>query len=165
MMDYKYIEQLIERYWECQSTQLEERILQAFFSQEDIPEHLMKYRDVFTALDDVRNAHLDEDFDERILSEIGISKEESKPVKAIRLSLWQKIRPLYQAAAMVAIILTIGMAAQRSFTEGSMIPEESAQSVSENPDSIYTEMPQGMTNSSANAGVQNSEVDSFSLQN
>ena len=30
-MDYKYIEQLIERYWECETSQQEEDILRAFF--------------------------------------------------------------------------------------------------------------------------------------
>ena len=30
-MDYKYIEQLIERYWECETSQQEEDILRACF--------------------------------------------------------------------------------------------------------------------------------------
>ena len=34
-MDYKYIEQLLERYWEGETTLQEEAILRAFFSQED----------------------------------------------------------------------------------------------------------------------------------
>ena len=45
MMDYKYIEQLLERYWECKTTTQEEQILHAFFSQEDIPESLVQYRE------------------------------------------------------------------------------------------------------------------------
>ena len=35
-MDYKYIKQLLERYWNCE-TSLEESSPPAFFSQEDIP--------------------------------------------------------------------------------------------------------------------------------
>ena len=31
-MDYKYIEQLLERYWQCETTLQEENILRAFFS-------------------------------------------------------------------------------------------------------------------------------------
>ena len=34
-MDYKNIEQLLERYWECETTPQEERILKAFFSPTD----------------------------------------------------------------------------------------------------------------------------------
>ena len=41
-MDYKYIEQLLERYWEGETTLQEEAILRAFFSQEDVPAGLMK---------------------------------------------------------------------------------------------------------------------------
>ena len=46
-MDYKYIEQLLERYWEGETTLQEETILKAFFSQPDIPENLRKYCDLF----------------------------------------------------------------------------------------------------------------------
>ena len=34
-MDYKYIEQLLERYWQCQTSVEEERILRDFFGQEE----------------------------------------------------------------------------------------------------------------------------------
>ena len=30
-MDYKYIEQLLERYWNCETSLEEEQILRAFF--------------------------------------------------------------------------------------------------------------------------------------
>ena len=46
-MDYKYIEQLLERYWACETTLQEEEILRTFFSQEDVPADLQKYRALF----------------------------------------------------------------------------------------------------------------------
>ena len=36
-MDYKYIEQLLERYWKCETSLEEEQILRTFFRQEEIP--------------------------------------------------------------------------------------------------------------------------------
>ena len=36
-MDYKYINQLLERYWNCETSLEEEGILRAFFSQKDVP--------------------------------------------------------------------------------------------------------------------------------
>jgi len=36
-MDYKYIEQLLERYWRCETSLQEEEILRLFFSQEEVP--------------------------------------------------------------------------------------------------------------------------------
>ena len=32
-MDYKYIEQLLERYWNCETSAEEEQILRIFFQQ------------------------------------------------------------------------------------------------------------------------------------
>ena len=51
-MDYKYIEQLLERYFEAETTLKEEQILKAFFEQndEDMPESLRQYRSLFEAI-------------------------------------------------------------------------------------------------------------------
>ena len=46
-MDYKYIEQLLERYWKCETTLEEEEILRAFYSQKDVPDELLPYKDLF----------------------------------------------------------------------------------------------------------------------
>lgn len=110
-MDYKYINQLLERYWECQTTLEEENILRAFFSQEDIPASLLQYRDLFLyEATEPQTDVLGDDFDERILSMIG----EEEPVKARVISLKQRMMPLFKAAAVVAILLTLGNAMQMS---------------------------------------------------
>jgi len=113
-MDYKYIEQLLERYWLCETTLEEEEILYTFFSQKDVPAEFAKY----TALFVYRQAStetdtLDDAFDERIMAQI----DETKPVKAKIVSLSAGLRPLFKAAAIVAIMVTIGNAAQFSFND------------------------------------------------
>lgn len=146
-MDYKYIEQLLEHYWECKTTIQEEQILRAIFSQDDIPESLARYREVFVSINDMACEHLDEDFDRRILS---MTTEKEKQETARHITLYHRMRPLYRAAAMVAVILTIGMAAQRSFVDDSQEPAQMrAQQAIEDPDSEYTLMPDGMENTSA----------------
>ena len=68
-MDYKYIEQLLERYWRCETTLQEEEILRSFFSQEDVPVALLAYRDLFVAQrEETKQEVLDESFDERMLA-------------------------------------------------------------------------------------------------
>lgn len=118
-MDYKYIEQLLERYWQCETSIEEEDILRAFFSQKDIPAEFLRYRSLFVyekeaAAEDA----LDDDFDAKILAMISEdSEEEKKPqlkVKAKVISLKDRIMPLFKAAAVVAIIVTLGNAAQFS---------------------------------------------------
>jgi hypothetical protein len=112
-MDYKYIEQLLDRYFECETTLQEEQILKAFFAQgtDGMPEHLAQYAPLFEELG--RKDTLGSDFDDRI---IAMTKEQTI-VKARVVSLKERLRPLFAAAAMVAIILTLGGAINQSFKQ------------------------------------------------
>lgn len=112
-MDYKYIEQLLERYWNCETSVEEEEILRTFFSQKDVPAHLLRYRSLFTYEQTIKKARLSDDFDEKILKLI---ENEEAPVKAKTINFSQRLRPLFKAAAVIAILLTLGNAAQNSFT-------------------------------------------------
>ncbi|MEG1580082.1 MAG: hypothetical protein RR386_02335 [Bacteroidaceae bacterium] len=111
-MDYKYIEQLLERYWQCETSVAEERILRNFFCQEEVPAHLAKYKDLFLYEQNEATLCLGPDFEERVLQQI----QEPKLIQARPLTLAYRLRPLYKAAAVVAIVFTLGTAAQRSFT-------------------------------------------------
>lgn len=116
-MDYKYIEQLLDRYFECQTTLEEEQILRAFFAQEDIPVLLLPYREVFAEQTFAKQAmNTSADFDQRILSLIGEEEaKEPKHVKARIVSMNRRLRPLYKAAACVAVVLALGQAAQMPY--------------------------------------------------
>jgi hypothetical protein len=109
-MDYKYIEQLLERYWQGETTLQEEDILRAFFSQPDIPDYLQKYQPLFIL---EKEEVLGDDFDARILGMIG---EEEPKAKIVTLT--SRLMPLFKAAAIVAIILTLGNAAQAPWNYG-----------------------------------------------
>ena len=104
-MDYKYIEQLLERYWEAETSLQEETILRTFFSQPDIPENLRKYQSLFVC-EQQKEDVLGEDFDARILDQIG----DAPLAKTVTLK--SRLMPLFKAAAIVAIVLTLGNAAQ-----------------------------------------------------
>ena len=115
-MDYKYIEQLLERYWECQTTLEEEAILRNFFRQEDVPASLLPYRQLFLEEDEMASEHLDKDFAERMLQLVG-EDAPTQVCKARRLTFMRRMRPFYRAAGLIAILLTIGNAAHQSFTD------------------------------------------------
>ena len=66
-MDYKYIEQLLERYFQCETTLKEEEILRSFFSQEDVPVWLAKYQTLFS-YEAQQEEVLGELFDEQMLA-------------------------------------------------------------------------------------------------
>lgn len=118
-MDYKYIEQLLDRYWRCETTLEEEAILRAFFSQDDIPAAWRPYQDLFRY--EQAEPHTDvlgDDFDERVLARV----EAATPVKARIVTMPRRLRPLFKAAAVVAMVLTLGNAMQVPFRQRSADP-------------------------------------------
>lgn len=113
-MDYKYINQLLDRYWKGETSLEEEQILRSFFSQICVPEELAKYRPLFNyEQTETKTDRLGDDFDERIMSMIDEPQE--LKVKALPIRISQRFAPLFKAAAMVAIVLTLTQAAQLSF--------------------------------------------------
>ena len=112
-MDYKYIEQLLERYFEAETTLKEEQILKAFFqqSEEELPLELRQYKSLFIAFE--QEETLGNDFDERLLQ----MTEEAPQVKARTISLAVRLKPLFRAAAIVAILLTLSTALNQSFND------------------------------------------------
>ena len=132
-MDYKYIEQLLERYWECQTTLEEEAILRNFFRQEDVPASLLPYRQLFTEQVEMSEEHLDADFADKMLRLVG----EETPIrvcKARRVTFMHRLRPFYRVAGLVAILLTIGNAAHQSFSGDEETTPQTAETIA--PDSI-----------------------------
>ena len=113
-MDYKYIEQLLEHYWNCETSLEEEEILRMFFSQKNVPASLLQYRDLFCYEQKAKKSDvLGADFDERMLAMVGEGEEKKARIISIR----ERLMPLFRAAAIVAIILTLGNAMQTSFQE------------------------------------------------
>lgn len=125
-MDYKYIQQLLDRYWACETSAQEEDILKAFFSQERVPAELARYKSLFVYEQQQAHQHLGADFDSKVLAAIGQPEAQTttevKQVKAEHITLVRRLRPLYRAAAAVAIITLLGTAAQRSFTSSNSNP-------------------------------------------
>ena len=115
-MDYKYIEQLLERYWDCETTIEEESILRTFFSQKDVPARLIKYRSLFEYQKQSADSEpLGDEFDQKVLAAIEEETAKTpKVVKAKKVALATYFKPLFKAAAIVAMVLTIGDAAQWS---------------------------------------------------
>lgn len=112
-MDYKYIEQLLERYWQCETSLEEESQLREFFSKREVLAHLLRYKDLFVYQQVQQRVGLGDDFDARMLARVEVPV-----VKAKRLTLAGRFMPLFKAAAVIALILTLGNVAQHTFTAG-----------------------------------------------
>ena len=115
MLDYKYIEQLLERYWQCETTLEEEQILHSFFSQGDVPVHLIQYADIF-AYENLSKAEcLSDDFKQKM---VEMADDESAAEARVITFAW-RFAPVMKAAAVVAMALTIGNVAERALRENS----------------------------------------------
>ena len=108
-MDSDYIEQLLERYWRCETSVEEEAQLRSFFSSGDVPAHLLRYKDLFVYQEFLRQDGLGEDFDRKVLAQI-----EAPVVKARRMTLILRFMPLAKAAAVIALIFSLGNIMQHS---------------------------------------------------
>lgn len=123
-MDYKYIEQLIDRYFECETSIAEERILKTFFSQNDVPAHLQQFADVFAYEEaEAKSETLGDDFDQRVLERLTLEGEAPVVhVKIQHLTFTDRIRPLFRAAAAVAIVVLIGGSMHRAYVTHTIDP-------------------------------------------
>lgn len=108
-MNYRYIEQLIERYFAAETSLGEERILRDFFAQDDVPAHLKVYQPLFQEEAQLSEAHLDKQFDKRLLS-----MTDEGHVRAHRISLYERLRPMMKAAVFVGLAAMMGVALERS---------------------------------------------------
>ena len=109
-MDFKYIEQLLERYWQCETSLEEEAQLRTFFTEEDVPEHLSRYKDLFVYQQLQQEEHLGADFDARVLAEI-----EAPVVKARRMTLTARFMPCLKPQPQWQWCVSLGNVMQHSF--------------------------------------------------
>lgn len=130
-MDYKYIEQLLERYWNCQTTLEEEQILRSFFNQDDIPIGLLKYKSLFCYEMQSKEVNvLDETFDNKVLQRIGNGR--NRP-------LIQRFLPLIKAVAIVCFLITTGTIIENSMNYHEQ--NSAIQQVAENKDTVSVVAP------------------------
>lgn len=125
-MDYKYIEQLLDRYWACETTQAEEQILRSFFQQEDVPAHLAQYAPLFVYQSEARDAQLSAGFDKRMEALIEAEDEKAGTTRARVVPFSTRMAPFLKAAAVVAVILTMGGAAERALITAPSGPTDTA---------------------------------------
>lgn len=123
------IEQLLSRYWDGLTTPDEEERLIRFYAQaeDELPAGLAPYRAYFLGLYNLRRAHLDESFDERLLARLeGGDEAMTCPeadhgdnvdvVRARRITILTRFLPILRATAVVAVVVVVGGLVQRTFT-------------------------------------------------
>ena len=100
-MDLARIEKLLDRYWACVSTIEEEAELRTFFKSEDVPEHLMQFKPLFSFYEiEANNTPLGPDFDKNVIGKL----KKQKSARVIKMR--QYFNNYVRVAAVVLIVVT-----------------------------------------------------------
>jgi hypothetical protein len=113
MKNYQHIAQLLDKYWEGETTLAEDKMLQTFFASETIPVEFQAFQSIFQAKNDIQTQTLSTDFDTNLLAILKEkTKETEKETKVIQLQTaqsaeLQKWRWMAGIAASIALILAV----------------------------------------------------------
>ncbi len=115
-MDYNRIEELLTRYWECETTLEEERELKAFFQSGNVPDKWKKEAALFTYFREEREeGQLGEFFDHRILEQVHELEGRTNVEKAGKVRrMWQDIS---KVAAVILVLVTAVYFARDEYLE------------------------------------------------
>jgi hypothetical protein len=156
-MELQKIEQLLDKYWDGDTSLEEEQVLQNFFTEEEVPEHLQGVATLFRKFKTDRQFKtLDDDFDETVIHTIEKSA-----------SAWSFRKLLRIAAAVTLLLLSVFLI--KDYTSGqaeeSAEASEKIENTSEDPKLAYEQTKQALLliSSMMNEGTQHMEkLENFS---
>lgn len=102
-MNDKRIDILLEKYWNCETSVLEEQELQAYFNSSNISDELRPLAPMFSYKQHQQSLSLSDDFERKLNESIRQAERKSKYI-TIKI-----FEPLLRIAASVVLILGIGI--------------------------------------------------------
>lgn len=102
-MDYNKIKELLDKYFEGETSLEEEALLEVYFGQSDIAEDLQKYQPLFQYLGEEKGIELSLGFEDRVMAQLT-NEENMEVVKPKQITRWNI--PWTKMAA--AVLLLIG---------------------------------------------------------
>lgn len=125
MKKYQHIEQLLDKYWEGETTLAEDKTLQKFFTSETIPIELQAFQSLFQAKSDIQRQSLNDDFDSNLLAmldtspkvvQMAATSESIVNTQNIQTAELQKWRWIAGIAASIALFLAVYIVMPRTET-------------------------------------------------
>ena len=146
MKEYKYIEDLLERYYDAQTSESEEQCLKDFFFNEDVPLHLQKEKEMFLQLQAIQ---VPEELEERLSEQIDQWAIQERFV--VKVSPKRRFLQIGSIAASLLVLLSMGWYIYNPQTrqDTCTTPEEAY---------IHTEKALTMFAQALNKGVKQMEV-------
>ena len=100
-MDSKRIEQLLEKYWNAETSLEEEKELHEFFQSNDVPENLTETSALFRYFETEKSRALNEDFDAAVTKQI----KKRHSAKIVSMTNWFQIARV--AAGVIVVVVAI----------------------------------------------------------
>ena len=80
-MDSSEIKQLLEKYWNCETSLAEEQQLKEYFRSNTVPESLKETSELFRYFETQKKESLTQDFDGEVMKQIAAERPKGKVVK------------------------------------------------------------------------------------
>lgn len=106
-MDSNQLEELIKKYWDCETTLEEEERLRNWFRTHDVPERFKDTAALFTYFDEQKQNSTGEQFDKQVIKKLTAS-----PARVV--SLWQTS---LRIAAGIAVVVAAIFFVQKEFAK------------------------------------------------
>lgn len=104
-MDYKHIEKLLEKYWACETSIVEEKELKSFFKNSDVPNHLKETASLFQYFEvESSQKKLGTDFDEQVIQQLNEVKSYSSNAKVVH---W--FNNYAKVAAVILVVISLSL--------------------------------------------------------
>ncbi len=100
-MDSKHIEQLLEKYWNAETSLEEEQELHQFFQRADVPENLKETATLFRYFETEKTRTLNENFDADVTKKI----RQRQGGKIVSMTTWYQVARV--AAGIVVIVAAV----------------------------------------------------------
>ena len=156
-MDYKHIENLLEKYWACETSIVEEKELKAFFSSNQVPEHLKETAALFKYYDAESNQKkLGTDFDNEVLEGIG-NDYASKETKEAKVVQW--FNNYAKVAAVILIVITLSFVVTRTLNREQEKIEVAQSDTYEDPEDAFEETKKALLLISTKIGKGKKEME------
>jgi hypothetical protein len=101
-MDSKEIGQLLEKYWNCETSLEDEQVLRNYFNGPNVPDQLKEAADLFRYFEIERKRSLDANFDHDIMRSVKKTERKGKLVEMVR---WVQVARI---AAGVLVVIAAG---------------------------------------------------------
>jgi hypothetical protein len=96
-MDFNEAKVLLEKYWNCETSLEEEDLLRSYFQQEEIPDELKKYEELFRFFSEEREKELNQDFDDKMMTLVKNRKKHGSQ---------RYLNIMYKVAAAILLVLS-----------------------------------------------------------